>query len=58
MEARDVAPNNSVVAKENLELKEKVVRSEKLYAELKAERNELASRRVTLDKEVVKLRRE
>lgn len=58
LEARDVAPNNSVVAKENLELKEKVVRSEKLYAELKAERNELASRRVTLDKEVVKLRQE
>ena len=58
LEARDVAPNNSVVAKENLELKEKVVRSEKLYAELKAERNELASRRVTLDKEVVRLRQE
>ena len=58
LETRDAAPNNSVVAKENLELKEKVVRSEKLYAELKAERNELASRRITLDKEVVKLRQE
>ncbi len=58
LEARDIAPNNSIVAKENLDLKEKVVRSEKLYEELKAERNELASRRIALDKEVVELRRE
>ena len=58
LESRDVGPNNSLVAKENLELKEKAVRSEKLYAELKAERDELAARRTALDKEVVKLRQD
>lgn len=58
LESRDAGPNNSLVAKENLELKEKAVRSEKLYAELKAERDELAARRASLDKEIVKLRQD
>ncbi len=56
--SRDAAPNNSLIARENLELKEKAVRSEKLYAELKAERDDLAARRIALDKEVVKLRQD
>ena len=56
--SRDAAPNNSLIARENLELKEKAVRSEKLYAELKAERDELAARRIALDKEVVRLRQD